>query len=458
MKPVIASVWLVLIMVCVSLVGATTIRVDWAGSGDHTTIQQGLNAAGAGDTVLVLAGTYTGAANRDLDFGGTNLVLLSQSGRALTVIDCETLGRGFLFDNCEDTTSVVSGFTITNAAADSGAGAFCMNGSNPIFEDCLFLENTAQSRGGGLCCLSSSPRVRGCRFEGNTADDGSADGYGGGIAYLTGSAPQVHITEFIANESRSSGAAIYAYYAPVLCVECTFTGNNVLNYSAHGCGAALIFSDGATFTSCDFIENGTVEVSIGAGLNVDGCEITVTDCAFLRNRAGTGAGIYFTYASGSTVSGCTFAGNVTEWGTGGGISCMFGSDPTITNCTFTDNEDYHIWCSDASPTIEYTILAFASPGVPVYCAEGSETPHIHHCFVCANAGGDTLCGSTWHDIDTSDPLFCDRENEDFTLCANSPCLAGETWPQLVGAHGAGCPPCESATEPTSWGGIKALYR
>jgi hypothetical protein len=441
-----------------SSAGAVTITVDWAGTGDHTTIQQGINAAGTGDTVLVLQGTYTGAANRDLDFGGTNLLLVSDAGRSLTVIDCETLGRGFLFDNCEDTTSVVGGFTITNAAADSGAGAFCVNGSNPIFEDCLFLENKAQNRGGGLCCLYSSPRIRGCRFEGNSADDGSSGGYGGGLACLTGSAPLIHITEFAENESRHSGAAIYTYYAPVVCVECTFTGNNVLNYSGPGCGAALSFSDGAAFTDCDFVENGTAEVSMGAGLYVNACAITITDCAFLRNRAGTGAGIHFTSWSSGTVSGCTFAGNTTVWGACGGIGCFFGSNPTVTNCTFTDNQDHHIWCSEASPTIEYSILAFASPGTPVYCDEGTETPHIHHCFVCANAGGDTLCGGNCHDIDTSDPLFCDRENEEFTLCANSPCLPGETWPQLVGAHGAGCPPCESATEPTSWGGIKALYR
>jgi len=241
-------------------------------------------------------------------------------------------------------------------------------------------------------------------------------------------------------------------------VECTFIGNNVLSYSAHGCGGALIFSEGSSFTGCDFIENGMDETCIGAGLHVSSSTVTVTDCAFLRNWSGLSGGIHFIYGSGGTVSGCTFAGNATVWGACGAIGCYFGSNPTITNCTFADNEDDHIWCSDSSPTIEYSVLAFASPGLPVLCDQGTESPHVHHCFLCANAAGDTLCGGGCHDNITADPLFCDRAGENYTLCENSPCLPGATWPSLVGAHGQGCPPCESATEPTSWGAIKAIYR
>jgi len=447
MRIVCIGISLILLGFAVSSVSATTIMVDWAGSGDHLTIQEGIDAASPGDTVLVLPGTYTGGGNRDLDFGGTNLVLVSDGGYTLTTVDCEDAGHGFLFH------------TITNAAADSGAGAFCWNGSDPRFEACLFLDNTAQQRGGGLCCVGSSPIIRDCRFEGNTADqDGSAGGYGGGMACLAGSSPFVVDTEFVMNESRYSGGALYAYYGPLTCVGCTFTGNDVLNYSSHGCGAAVTFSDGAAFTGCSFIENGTVLSAIGGGLSLASTDITITDCNFMGNRAGLGGGAYFASGSNGSVSGCTFANNVSTWGASGGISCYSNSNPTITNCTFVNNQHDHIWCDGSSPTIEYSILAFAITGSPVYCDQGTETPHIHHCFVCANAGGDTLCGGNFHDIDNSDPLFCDRDNEKFTLCENSPCLPGVTWASLVGAHGQGCPPCESATEPMSWGAIKALYR
>lgn len=69
---------------------ALTIRVP----SDQPTIQAGLTAAAAGDTVLVVAGTYSGPGNRDLDFGGTDCVLLAESGPDVTTIDCEQAGCG----------------------------------------------------------------------------------------------------------------------------------------------------------------------------------------------------------------------------------------------------------------------------------------------------------------------------------------------------------------------------
>jgi hypothetical protein len=451
---------LVLLCVAASAAGATTITVDWAGSGDYLTIQEGIDAAGGGDTVLVLAGTYTGEDNRNLDFGGTNMVLMSQSGYAMTDIDCEYAGFGFHFHSGEDTTSVVSGFTIKKAVADSGAGAFCENGSGPRFEGCTFTHNTAQLFGGGVCCHNSSPILRDCRFEQNTANqDGSPGGRGGGMASLNGSSPQVVSTDFAANQCYHYGGGLYSYYASPSFDDCLFIGNNSMTYGSGGGGAALSFSDGTTFTECTFVENGIFETIVGAGLHVASSEVTLTDCVFEFNTGGSSAGAHFTFGSSGTVTGCTFNNNVTTWASAvGGISCALGSSMTITSCTFSDNLGHHIWCEEASPTIEYSILAFTLAGGPVGCEEVTDAPHIHHCFVYGNAAGDDLCGGNFHDIVSADPLFCDRTSKDYTLCENSPCLPGETWPSLVGAYGQGCPPCGNATEGTTWGAIKAMYR
>ena len=116
--------------------------------GDEPTIQEGLDAASPGDTVAVAPDTYTGALNRDLDFGGKGIVLLAYYGRIMTIIDCEGAGRGFYFHSGEDTSAVVEGFEIVNAAADSGAGAYCVNGSSPKFRNCTFSGNDATTRGG----------------------------------------------------------------------------------------------------------------------------------------------------------------------------------------------------------------------------------------------------------------------------------------------------------------------
>ncbi len=460
MRTTLILIALTVLGLAVASVSATTHRVDWSGSGDFVTIQEGIDAASGGDTVLVLAGTYTGADNRNLDFGGTNLVLKSETGYAATFIDCENAGRGFHFHNGEDTSSVVSGFTITRAAADSGAGAFCENGSTPRFQSCVFRLSTAQKRGGGICCFNSSPIIRNCSFDENIAnDDGSSDGYGGGVACLDGSSPLIVDTDFSLNECCKYGGGLYSYYSSPSCVRCDFVANNLLTYGQGGGGAALSFSDGAEFTDCTFSGNGTTVTIVGAGLHVASSAVSITDCDFIDNTAGTAAGARFTEGSSGTVTGCTFAKNVTTWGAAAaGINCTFGSDLTITNCTFVDNEGYHVWCQEASPTVEYSILAFALLAGPVHCVEGTETPHIHHCFVYGNAAGDDLCGGNFNDIENSDPLFCDRSTETYTLCADSPCLADATWPSLVGAHGQGCPPCGNPVEPMGWGTIKAMYR
>jgi predicted outer membrane repeat protein len=459
MRTLIIGVSCLLVCLTAPHADATIITVDWAGSGDHLTIQAGIAAAGMGDTVLVLAGTYTGAGNRNLDFGGTNRVLMSDAGSAATIIDCGSAGRGLHFHSCEDTTSVVRGFTITDAAADSGAGAFCQSGSSPRFEDCVFLSNTAQKQGGGLCCLGSSPIVRDCRFEANVANqDGTPDGYGGGMACLNSSSVVIVDTDFAMNQAYYLGGGIYIYYCLTSCQGCVFSENNLIQYGSSGGGAAVSFTDGATFTGCTFTDNGNASTVVGAGLYANASDITVTDCRFMNNTAGNSGGAHLISGSDGTISGCTFAGNTTKWGpAAAGLNCVEGSNPTITNCTFADNQGDHIQCDDSSPTIEYCILAFALLG-PVACMEGSETPHIHHCFVYGNVATDTLCGGNFHDIENLNPLFCDMPNENFTLCADSHCLAGATWPELVGAEGQGCPACGNAVEPLSWGAIKALYR
>ena len=70
---------------CAIRINATTIHVP----ADQPTIQAGIDAAADGDTVLVADGTYTGDGNRDIDFGGKSIVLKSENGPVLTVIDCE---------------------------------------------------------------------------------------------------------------------------------------------------------------------------------------------------------------------------------------------------------------------------------------------------------------------------------------------------------------------------------
>ena len=97
--------------------------------GEQPTIQAGIDFAVSGDIVLVADGTYTGAMNKNLDFNGKAIIVISKNGPENTIIDCQGNGRGFNFHSSEGQDSVVSGFTIKNGAADGAAGINCYNSS-----------------------------------------------------------------------------------------------------------------------------------------------------------------------------------------------------------------------------------------------------------------------------------------------------------------------------------------
>ena len=75
-------------------------------------LQAALDAAGQYEIIEVADGVYGGEGNRDLSFLGKRLVLLSASGAAGCIINCDGGGRGFDFSSGEDERSVLRGFTV----------------------------------------------------------------------------------------------------------------------------------------------------------------------------------------------------------------------------------------------------------------------------------------------------------------------------------------------------------
>ena len=85
----ISLVVIIVLLVCSSFTLADTIYVNWDGSGDYITIQEGIDAAVGGDEVVVADGTYTGDGNRDIDFMGKAITVKSENGAEDCIIDCE---------------------------------------------------------------------------------------------------------------------------------------------------------------------------------------------------------------------------------------------------------------------------------------------------------------------------------------------------------------------------------
>ncbi len=149
---------------------------------EYLAIQNGINAAIDGDTVLVASGTYTGANNRGLDFLGKRITVMSEIGSSETIIDCEQSDRGFYFHTGEDSTSILESFTIINgevAGESSGGGILCLYASPTIRSN--IITNCYAYWGGGIGCLAANPTIIG-----NSIIDNEG-ARGGGFALLSAS-------------------------------------------------------------------------------------------------------------------------------------------------------------------------------------------------------------------------------------------------------------------------------
>jgi hypothetical protein len=215
------------------------IRVDQAGGGDYLTIQEGVDAAGVCDTVLVAPGVYTGPGNRGISFHGRDVVLRAEEGRASTIIDCEHQDRGFYFVDGETSESVVRGFTVVNGSG-SGGGIRCVN-SWPTIRNCAFIACEGGSYGGGIYlnnAVSPSPVIRDCLIA-----DCTSHLYGGG-ALMDFTEAEFRNCTFVGNGAPTGGAVACGTGAMPVFSNC------ILAFSSGGASAWCSGASGPAFTHC----------------------------------------------------------------------------------------------------------------------------------------------------------------------------------------------------------------
>ena len=224
-------------------------------------IQNALDSAAAGDTVLVLPGEHSSPVQITGRHNG--VVLLGDPSAPWTVtLSGENLTESIVIidgqiNGSVDSSTVISGFTFMNGTAapepfgggvhtrhasavieysifngckadnggaiyawkgapslrycvfqnnecESAGGAVYLYSSDAVIEHCRFLDNTSRDDGGGIFCYHSSPVIFNCLFKGGYAHDD-----GGGIYCYAFSDPVISFSTFTENFALYTGSAVY---------------------------------------------------------------------------------------------------------------------------------------------------------------------------------------------------------------------------------------------------------
>lgn len=277
----------ILLSACLAILPATALAasplyVNPSGSGPYANIQAAVNAAGAGDLILLADGVYVGTGNHDVTFLGKDISIEGQSGNAASVIiDCGGPGNvGFYFVTNETGAARLADLTVIN-----GWPAIHIDDASPTIQDCIISGNgTLGDWGGSVQLLHSGATVMRCVIENST---------GNGISVETSNGTS--ISDCIIRNNGDDG--LFGRFSNMTVSGCIMAGNE---------------------------SNGV------HSRNIEGLEVDITNCVITGN--GNGMELWGSTGGHTDVRNCTVSGNAD-----GGILIWSELTLSISRCIVWDN-------------------------------------------------------------------------------------------------------------------------
>lgn len=178
---------------------------------------------------------------------------------------------------------------------------------------------------------------------------------------------------------------------------------------------------------------------------ISGCFYSIKDCIFRNNRVASHGGAMTFYQGCSTIlQNCLFVNNDAIEGSAVSI---IQSSPIFINCTFVKNKGLSAvnLFSSAKPIFENCILAFNEEYAFSYMTLG-DGDYNNPSFFCTNISENQYDWDSEisHHLGQNgnislNPLFCDIENNDFSISSESPCAqANNDCGVLIGCYFVQC--------------------
>jgi len=387
---------------------------------DAATIQEGLDRSVAGDTVLVLPGTY----GEQIVFPAHDVSLIAFRGPEQTQIDGQNAGTAVTIDQGDHRGSLLGEFTVTGGNASDGGGIL-ISGASPTIRGNTIVGNYSSDDGGGILVVEGGvPWIAG-----NLIEAIECGRYGGGIRLdRTGPQSLVEENEIIENRSHWGGGGIQVN----VCDQALLRHNHMRGNWAGG------NRGGVSISSCDDarIEGGSISWNRadgrGGGVKIYYGEVELHDIDIVGNYANfDGGGVHVSHDYGyeeiAVIVGCIVAGNSAS-SRGGGIYREYGGG-ALERCTVAanslrepDGEGAGIYWSrpESSASILGGIIANNEPdGIYGYRYSGQADIDLTRNLMWGHSGNHygNLRPGAWDVI--ADPLPLAPDSLDWRLRADS---------------------------------------